>query len=246
MTWLLCSLAAADPGQIDSFRERDDTGGCFGDSLLFVAPSSQDRAVPPDLVPTLFLSDCSGTATGHTAQLLRDGSSVLAATGVEGTDGVFSYAEIPVSLQPDSDYELVVTQQFGEETAIGFSTGSEDHTPLTAGPTWVETLWDDDGSVRIQVEGTSSPHGVTFLEAREGDAVRATGILDGTRATMRPETSPAGEQCLTLFQRDVDGTWIQGGDFCHTNPGGCGCGSGRAPAGLAPLMLAGLLVRRRR
>ncbi|MCP4807194.1 MAG: hypothetical protein GY884_17750 [Proteobacteria bacterium] len=252
VTTALATTALADTGAPDSAAGfAADTGvGCDGDRLITVAPDLGATDVPLDLVPTAFFSDCEGSSVTHTASVDVDGASELVDSALDGgADGEFSWASVPVELVADASYQLTLRGPDGQDTVVAWETGSGSATLLSAGPVLDELEWQE--SVPwIQVTAETSAHGPTFLEARDnrGDVV-ATGVNEVGRATLRgSEFAPVADPfCATLFQRDVDGSWIEGDTFCEDLPRSCGgCTSTGASPGWLALGLGALLLRRRR
>lgn len=234
-----------------------DSGGrgCEDAQLQTTAPLADAVDVPLDLVPTLLFSDCGGT-TAHGIVRLYVGEEQVYEARVESDAGDYGFATVPVELEAETDYVLSYSPADGsEDIVVGWTTGTLLATPLSTGPgfrTTPQWYWDRPESrtgVSVQPDSDDSPHGPTFVELRDAEgAIWGTMIKEsGNRGHVYGESiGPRAQNvCLTLFQRDVDGTWVEGGTDCLDGKAG-GCSTGAGMAGWLPSLLLLVGLRRRR
>lgn len=246
---LLIGLAFADPVA--------DTGvGCSSDQVYSTAPLTGATDVPLSLVPTVFFSDCVGSGADGIARVTV-GEELVLEQRLETAEGDYAYVELDLVLEPDTEYALVYTPaEGGQEVQWSFATGSTvDHTPVERPPEHelpADWWWDRESDLsrfRLAADTAESVHAPTYVEARddEGRVLSSYAKANGHNGTMYGQQEGRAEDlCLTLFQRDVDGSWAEGDTDCL---------EGQAPkqgcstvpwAGLAPALLGLLGLRRRR
>ena len=223
-----------------------DTGGCGADRLVTFAPQGED--IPVEVVLTAFFSDCGGASVEHQAIVVVDGDEELHSNLDGGEDGAFTWATVPYTPEAGQQIEVTLTHASTQDQVVSFTTSDAAFEPISTGPTFEQVDWQTDALPWIQVTAEESPYGPTFVEARkDSGAVAATGINEVGRSTLRTQSWGGGELCLTLFQRDADGSWLEGDSFCEEEPPRCGgCSSGVGAGSALAAMAAALLLRRRR
>ncbi|HJN74520.1 MAG TPA: hypothetical protein QGF58_11355 [Myxococcota bacterium] len=247
MIWM--SLALADPAA--------DTGiGCSSDSLYATSPHNDSSDVPVDLLPTIFFSDCPGVGASGLVEVHVDDELVHTEVVAHDGEGDYSWVALGLELEAETSYVLVYTpEDGGQETQIGWTTGTRSASLLSRAPEHEEPVewgWNrgtESGNVVVHADAAGSSEGPTFIEARDsegelwGNAALA-GSHNGTLYARAAGERPA-DVCLTLWQRDVEGSWLEGGTDCLDGKAG-GCSTGGLAAGLLPAILGLIGLRRRR
>ena len=206
-------------------------------------------------MPTFFLSDCGAVSSTGTASVYVD-DELVHEQSVEDIGGVYSFIEVDVLLEPDTDYEIwLAPDGGGEDTLLSFSTGSRS-AELGAGAPVVDDGVDWEwyrkskvASFFLEFDAAVDPEGVSYVEAiGPDDEIWGTVLVLGEgphylSGDVAQESRPR-DVCLTLSHRQADGSFVEGDTVCED--GRVGCSTGALGAALMPALFGLLMLRRRR
>jgi len=232
----------------------DVAPACTFDMISATLPVEGETDVAVDVLPTFFLSDCGAPESSGIASVYAGGELVFEER-ISDHGGVHSFLEVPVELEPDTDYELWLAPTGAEELVLSFSTGNrraEDGAgapEVTVDPEWTWYRKSAVASFWLEFSAAQDPEGVSYVEALGPD-----GEIWGTMLMTRegPHTlsgdvtrsSRPSDVCLTLSHRQADGEFLDGEPVCSEGPVGCAT-TGLALGGL-PVLLSLCALRRRR
>ena len=228
---------------------------CDFDVVSATLPAQGETDVAVDVVPTFFLQDCGAPVSSAVARVTAGGALVLEER-VEDHGRVHSLLEVPVELEPDTDYEIwLEPSSGGEEIGLSFSTGDRlavsgaGAPEVTEGPEWTWYRSSDIASFFLMFEADQDPEGVSYVEAiGPDDEIWGTMLMtqEGPHSLSGDvfQESRPSDVCLTLSHRQADGSFVEGDTVC--DDGRVGCATGGLAAGLLPALFGLLLARRRR
>lgn len=223
-----------------------DSGLCPA-SYQGAAPRNGSAGVPVDLVPTAFFELCGAPPVGIAR--IWEGEEMVFEQRLEDES---MWHALEYELQPNTELRITWTPADDEEQYGTFTVGERTHTPLERPPGLHSLHWNWDRSgdrttFAVDVDVVPSPHGYTALELRDGsgDTVAQGIAYDARDRTLRGELpGRAQDPCLTLFQREVDGSWLEGDTECHE--GRVSACSTAPVGGLLAALMALCGMRRRR
>jgi hypothetical protein len=227
-------------------------------------PGAED--VPFDSRPAVTFGDGCGQQGAWSGSLV--GTSDGAEVGVAFVRTIALSQTHLLELFPDAPleagtaYTFTAAPELGEALSFGFTTGTRTVVGLTGAPTLtVESArftperggWPSALEVTIQVDPATDPDALSVLQVQDADGELAINAFvapasgAGARTLTWTDVDDPGEVCLQV--RQIDGAGVAtdwSAPACREVPP-CGCSAGgRATGGLALLLAPLVLLRRRR
>jgi MYXO-CTERM domain-containing protein len=232
-----------------------------GLAVTDTVPGSGAADVPVDVRPAVTFGPSCGALQGWTITLAdADGAEVASTSADVSTVFETNLVELfpEADLAPLSGYSLTITPDDSEAVTLGFTTGETTVAGLTGAPTVTAkpAIYDDKTrglSVELRIVPATDPDQLSVLQVRDADGTLPiqSFVLPGTGEVERTvawvDLDEPGELCLEVRQFDGAGVATEWASAeCVAVGAGCGCASGGAGAGLLGLLVAPLLLLRRR